>query len=123
VKSLQAYDEYGASEDPLQLQAQVRELKAQLENQTKLIRQMQSLLRRNSLSGDLVAGVSDPSVIKEHEGAHKLGHSQERSPSMKGNTSRPNIDAEKDRTLKKILGEQPQQTRSRSTSPARSSFF
>ncbi|XP_075312442.1 CDK5 regulatory subunit-associated protein 2 isoform X4 [Odontesthes bonariensis] len=119
VKSLQAYDEYGASEDPLQLQAQVRELKVQLENQTKLIRQMQSLLRRNSLSGDLVAGVSDPSVIKEHEGAHKLGQSQERSLSVKGNTSRPNIDAEKERTLKKILSEQPQQARSRSTSPAR----
>ncbi|XP_072227758.1 uncharacterized protein [Leuresthes tenuis] len=119
VKSLQAYDEYGASEDPLQLQAQVRELKAQLENQTKLICQMQSLLRRNSLSGDLVAGVSDPSVVKEHEGAHKLGHSQERSPSVKVNTSRPNIDAEKDGPLKKILGEQPQQTRSRSASPAR----
>ncbi|XP_071322292.1 CDK5 regulatory subunit-associated protein 2 isoform X2 [Trachinotus anak] len=127
LKSLQVYDEYGVSEDPLQLQAQVRELKAQLENQTKLILQMQNLLRRNSLSSDLAANIS------EQEGKQKEDHSQDRSyktgqlrekkegesQSMKDKSSRLNMELEKERTLNRSTSEQLPQTRSRSTSPAR----
>ncbi|XP_054874995.1 CDK5 regulatory subunit-associated protein 2 isoform X2 [Amphiprion ocellaris] len=133
LKSLQVYDAYGVSEDPLQLQAQVRELKVQLENQTKLILQMQSLLRRNSLSSDLVANPSDPSVFKDQEGTHKEDRSQDRSyrsgqlrekkegenQAMKDKTSHLNLDLEGDRTPNKGTSEHLQQTRSRSTSPAR----
>ncbi|XP_041825262.1 CDK5 regulatory subunit-associated protein 2 isoform X3 [Melanotaenia boesemani] len=133
LKSLQVYDEYGASEDPLQLQAQVRELKAQLENQTKLILQMQSFLRRNSLSGDLVASTSDASINREQEGTHKVDSRQETSyrggqlrekkedetQSVRDKTNRLNVDVERDKTLNRSTSEQLQQTRSRSTSPAR----
>ncbi|XP_070706541.1 CDK5 regulatory subunit-associated protein 2 [Pempheris klunzingeri] len=128
LKSPQAYDDYGVSEDPLQLQGQVRELKVHLENQTKLILQMQSLLRRNSLSYDLVASASDPSTIRDQE-----DHSQDRSYrsgqlrekkegenlAMKDKTSRPSLELERERTLNRSVGDQLQQNRSRSTSPAR----
>ncbi|KAM6902078.1 CDK5 regulatory subunit-associated protein 2 [Xenentodon cancila] len=133
LKSLQVYDEYGASDDPIQLQAQVRELKIHLENQTKLIVQMKSLLRRNSLSSDLVASTFDLSVIGEQEGAHKFDHNQERNYKsgqagekkeaenhpLKNRTSRLNLDLESERTPDRSISEQLQQTRSRSTSPAR----
>ncbi|XP_061589722.1 CDK5 regulatory subunit-associated protein 2 isoform X1 [Cololabis saira] len=133
LKGLQVYDEYGASEDPLQLRAQVRELKIQLENQTKLIIQMQSLMRRNSLSSDLVASTFDPSVIREQEGAHKVDRSQERSfktgqvrekreaenHPLKNRASRLNMDLDSERTADRSVSEQLQQTRSGSTSPAR----
>ncbi|XP_008298824.1 CDK5 regulatory subunit-associated protein 2 isoform X2 [Stegastes partitus] len=133
LKSLQVYDAYGVSEDPLQLQAQVRELKVQLENQTKLILQMQSLLRRNSLSSDLVANTSDLSIIKDQEGAQKEDRSQDRSyrsgqlrekkegenQAMKDKTSHLNLELERERTLNKGTSEHLQQTRSGSTSPAR----
>ncbi|XP_047425112.1 CDK5 regulatory subunit-associated protein 2 isoform X3 [Mugil cephalus] len=128
LKGLQVYDEYGVSEDPLQLQAQVRELKVQLENQTKLILQMQSLLRRNSLSSDLVTNASDPGT---NPGAHKDDRSQDRiyrsgqlrekkeseNPSAKDKTSLLNIELERERTASR--NEQLQPNRSRSTSPAR----
>ncbi|XP_035464454.2 CDK5 regulatory subunit-associated protein 2 isoform X2 [Scophthalmus maximus] len=132
LKSLQVYDEYGVSEDPLQLQAQVRELKVQLENQTKLVLQMQNLLRRNSLSSDHVANTSDPSVvIKDQEGTRKL--SQDRSyrtgqqrekkegenQAMRDKTIRLNMEQERERTLNRSTTEKLPQTRSRSTSPAR----
>ncbi|XP_026152764.1 CDK5 regulatory subunit-associated protein 2 isoform X2 [Mastacembelus armatus] len=131
LKSLHVYDEYGISEDPLQLQAQVRELKVQLENQTKLILQMQNLLRRNSLSSDLVANNSDPSMNKDQEGTQKEDHSQDRSyrtgqlrekrigDKQKDKTSLLNMELEKERSQNPSIGEQLQQTRSRSTSPAR----
>ncbi|XP_040914150.1 CDK5 regulatory subunit-associated protein 2 isoform X2 [Toxotes jaculatrix] len=132
LKSLHAYDEYGVSEDPLQLQAQVRELKVQLENQTKLILQMQNLLRRNS--SDLIANTSDlPTIMRDEEGTHKDNHGQDRSyrtgklrekkegnnHAMKDKTSCLNIELERERTLNRSSGEQLPQTRSRSTSPAR----
>uniref|UniRef100_A0A8D3D4E0 Centrosomin N-terminal motif 1 domain-containing protein n=1 Tax=Scophthalmus maximus TaxID=52904 RepID=A0A8D3D4E0_SCOMX len=132
LKSLQVYDEYGVSEDPLQLQAQVRELKVQLENQTKLVLQMQNLLRRNSLSSDHVANTSDPSVvIKDQEGTRKL--SQDRSyrtgqqrekkegenQAMRDKTIRLYMEQERERTLNRSTPEKLPQTRSRSTSPAR----
>lgn len=124
------YDEFGASEDPLQLQAQVRELKAHLENQAKVILQMQSLLHRNSLSSDVVANTSDPLTVREKDGAHKVDCSQERvrQPSGKKEAENQfatdragvvNIDLWKERTLNRSTNEQLQQTRSRSTSPAR----
>nr|XP_046230565.1 myomegalin-like isoform X2 [Scatophagus argus] len=130
LKSLQVYDEYGVSEDPLQLQGQVRELKVQLENQTKLILQMQNLLRRSSLSSDLVANTSDPSAARDQEGTQREGRSQEMSYRsgqlgekkgethvMKDKTSSLNMELERERTLNR--SEQLQQTRSRSTSPGR----
>lgn len=138
LKSLQVYDEYGVSEDPLQLQAQVRELKVQLENQTKVILQMQNLLRRNSLSSDLAANTSDPSIIiKDQEGTqkedlgqdrgHRTGQLREKkegeNQAMKDKTSRLNMELEKERTLNRSTSEQLPQTRSRSTSPARSAVF
>ncbi|KAG7241200.1 hypothetical protein INR49_025943 [Caranx melampygus] len=134
LKSLQAYDEYGVSEDPLQLQAQVRELKVQLESQTKLIVQMQNLLRRNSLSNDLVANISEPSIIiRDPEGKQREDSSQDRSyrsgqlrerkgeenQAMKDKTSRLNVEVERERTLIRSSSEQLPQARSRSTSPAR----
>ncbi|XP_042365374.1 CDK5 regulatory subunit-associated protein 2 isoform X2 [Plectropomus leopardus] len=132
LKSLQVYDEYGVSKDPLQLQGQVRELKVQLETQTKLILQMQSLLRRNSLSSDLVANASDPSVVRDQEGTQQ-DRSQDRSSrsgqlskknegdnqAMKDKTSRLNMEVERESTLNRSTSEQLQQTSSRSTSPAR----
>ncbi|XP_015238198.1 PREDICTED: CDK5 regulatory subunit-associated protein 2 isoform X2 [Cyprinodon variegatus] len=127
LKGLQIYDEYGASEDPLQLQAQVRELKVQLENQTKVILQMQSLLHRNSLSSDIVANTSDPLSIREKEGPHKVDYGPESGGKLRGqreaeNQSRSNVvnmDLWKDRTPNRTTSEQLNQTRSRSTSPAR----
>ncbi|XP_059214660.1 CDK5 regulatory subunit-associated protein 2 isoform X2 [Centropristis striata] len=131
LKSLQVYDEYGVSKDPLQLQGQVRELKVQLETQTKLILQMQSLLHRSSLSSDLVANSSDASALRDQEGTQQGDQSQDRSyrngqlrekkegenQAMKDKTSRLNMEAE--RTLNRSTNEQLQQSRSRSASPAR----
>ncbi|CAI5667291.1 unnamed protein product [Oreochromis niloticus] len=132
LKGLQVYSEYGVSEDPLQLQGQVRELKVQLENQTKLILQMQSLLRRNSLSSDLVNNTSDPSVIKDQEGAQKDDRSQDGShrsgqlrgkkagetQAIKDKSSRVNMELEGEKRLNRSISEQLQPSRSRSTSPA-----
>ncbi|XP_039636463.1 CDK5 regulatory subunit-associated protein 2 isoform X10 [Perca fluviatilis] len=133
LKSLQVYDEYGVSKDPLQLQGQVRELKVQLENQTKLILQMQSLLRRNSLSSDLVANTSDPSTVRNQDGtlrddlrqdtsyrSGQLGEKKEgENLAMKDKTSHLTMELERERTMNRSMSEQLQQTRSRSTSPAR----
>nr|XP_020476697.1 CDK5 regulatory subunit-associated protein 2 isoform X3 [Monopterus albus] len=132
LKGLQVFDEYGVSEDPLQLQAQVRELKVQLENQTKLIQQMQNVLRRNSLFSDLVPNTSDPSIVKD-QGTQKQDHSRDRSyrteqlsekkegetQAIKSKTSHVNMDVERERTPNRSMSEQLQQTCSRSTSPAR----
>uniref|UniRef100_A0AAQ4QSR4 CDK5 regulatory subunit-associated protein 2/Myomegalin coiled coil domain-containing protein n=1 Tax=Gasterosteus aculeatus aculeatus TaxID=481459 RepID=A0AAQ4QSR4_GASAC len=124
LKSLLVYDEYGVSKDPLQLQAQVRELKVQLENQTKLILQMQSLLRRTSVCSDLVANASDPSAAKDQEGTRpgdrsgQLGEKKEGENQAMNNSSL-NMELERERTLNRSTTEQHEQTRSRSTSPAR----
>ncbi|XP_028458355.1 CDK5 regulatory subunit-associated protein 2 isoform X2 [Perca flavescens] len=133
LKSLQVYDEYGVSKDPLQLQGQVRELKVQLENQTKLILQMQSLLRRNSLSSDLVANTSDPSTVRNQDGtlredlrqdtSYRSGQLREKKEgenlAMKDKTGNLPMELERERTINRSMSEQLQQTRSRSTSPAR----
>ncbi|XP_074545949.1 CDK5 regulatory subunit-associated protein 2 isoform X2 [Halichoeres trimaculatus] len=120
LKGLQVYDEYGVSEDPHQLQGQVKELKAQLENQTKLILQMQSLLRRNSLYSDHVANTPDPSTVRDQDGAQRDSHGQDRgyrSGTKKDGETQSRQDGEKMQNRR--LSDQLQQTRSRSTSPAR----
>lgn len=137
LKSLQIYDEYGISKDPLQLQAQVRELKVQLENQTKLILQMQSLLRRNSHCGDLVANSTEPSIIIGYpEGTQKKDRSQNKvnsperhrekkegdSQVMKDKTGLLNMQLEGERSLNRSTSEQLSHTRSSSTSPAKSAL-
>ncbi|XP_016894037.1 CDK5 regulatory subunit-associated protein 2 isoform X2 [Cynoglossus semilaevis] len=134
LKSLQIYDEYGISKDPLQLQAQVRELKVQLENQTKLILQMQSLLRRNSHCSDLVANSTEPSIIIGYpEGTQKKDRSQNKvnsperhrekqegdSQVMKDKTGLLNMQLEGERSLNRSTSEQLSHTRSSSTSPAK----
>lgn len=132
LKSLQAYDEYGASDDPHQLQRQVRELKVQLEHQTRLVLQMQSLLRHGSLAGDSAASTSESSAVRDQLGAPREEPGQEvsnrsglqrkssngESRAMKDKTSQLNVEVEKERTEDR-MGEQLQQNLSRSTSPAR----
>ncbi|XP_034047375.1 CDK5 regulatory subunit-associated protein 2 isoform X2 [Thalassophryne amazonica] len=134
LKSLQVYEDYGASGDPLLLQAQVRELKVQLESQTKVILQMQNFLHQNSLSGDLVASTPDPSAVKDQEETQE-DHTQDKGSRtgqlkvsgegenqlMKDKTVRLSLDLEREKTLNRSINEKLQQTqqRSRSTSPAR----
>uniref|UniRef100_A0A8C7YDR1 CDK5 regulatory subunit-associated protein 2/Myomegalin coiled coil domain-containing protein n=1 Tax=Oryzias sinensis TaxID=183150 RepID=A0A8C7YDR1_9TELE len=124
-KGLLVYEDYGVSEDPLQLQAQVRELKGQLENQSKLILQMQSLLRRNSLSSiSPAASICDPFTTREPEGTFKVDRSQEgkckgAQPKEKEGEAQSKDKSrlpgkELDRSMSEL-----QQARSRSTSPAR----
>uniref|UniRef100_UPI003AAC0E90 CDK5 regulatory subunit-associated protein 2 n=1 Tax=Centroberyx gerrardi TaxID=166262 RepID=UPI003AAC0E90 len=118
LKSLQAYEDYGVSEDPLQLQAQVRELKVQLESQTRVILQMQSFLRRNSLTSDL--GIQREGSTQER--SYKSGELLEgENQVMKNKTSHLNAELERERTLNRSMSEQLQQAqqRSRSASPAR----
>lgn len=130
---MQVYDEYGASDDPLQLQRQVRELKVQLEHQTRVVLQLQSLLRHGSLAGDsAAAGTSESSAVRDQLGAQREEPGQEastrselqrrssstgESQAVKDKTSQVDVEAERseDRT-----GEQLLQNLSRSASPARS---
>ncbi|XP_034565146.1 CDK5 regulatory subunit-associated protein 2 isoform X4 [Notolabrus celidotus] len=133
LKGLQVYDEYGVSEDPHQLQGQVKELKVQLETQTKLILQMQSLLRRNSLCSDQVANTPDQVTLRDQEGTHRDNHGQDRgyrsgqpgekkegeNQALKDKTSHLNVEVEGEKMQSRRLSDQLQQTRSRSTSPAR----
>lgn len=91
---------------------------------------MQSLLRRNSLSSELVASVSDPSLGRDQEGLQRDDHSQDRSyrsgqprekkEATKEKTSCLNTELERERSLNRSMSDQLQQTRSQSTSPARS---
>ncbi|XP_055369483.1 CDK5 regulatory subunit-associated protein 2 isoform X11 [Betta splendens] len=118
LKGLQALDEYGVSEDPLQLQAQVRELKVQLENQTKSILQMQSLLQRNSLSSDLAVN-DDHSQEKNHRSGQLTEKKEREKQAKTDKASLLSIDLERERPLNRSLSDQLQQTRSRSASPAR----
>lgn len=126
LRSLQVYDKYGASEDPLQLQGQVRELKAHLENQTKVILQMQSLLRHNSLSSDLGFSTPDPSSVREQKGRRTEEQSQEgvnkkgENTEIKEKSSHLSMEKERERAQSRRLSDQLQQTSSGSTSPARS---
>ncbi|XP_061555293.1 CDK5 regulatory subunit-associated protein 2 isoform X3 [Phycodurus eques] len=118
LKSLQTYEEYGLSEDPLQLQAQVRELKIQLESQTKLVSQMQSLVRRNSIN--LVAGHrSDQSTNRDGTQGRHPRPSREQMRENEGDGKDQSIRSEASEAAgKKGMKEQLQHSRSRSTSPA-----
>ncbi|MGH0124392.1 UNVERIFIED_CONTAM: hypothetical protein FKN15_036935 [Acipenser sinensis] len=60
MKSLQIYDDYGFTDDSGELKQQVMELKTKLENYQRVIHHLQSLLRRNSLSSDLLTIGSEP---------------------------------------------------------------
>ncbi|XP_066569161.1 CDK5 regulatory subunit-associated protein 2 isoform X2 [Amia ocellicauda] len=78
MKSLQMYDDYGFTDNLEQLKQQVLELKAQLENNHRVIRHLQSLLRRNSLSSDLLTISSDPghSVTGKLQDEQVLDHEE-----------------------------------------------
>ncbi|XP_061912817.1 CDK5 regulatory subunit-associated protein 2 isoform X8 [Entelurus aequoreus] len=123
MKSPSAYEDCGLSDDPLQLQTQVRDLKIQLESQNKIILQLQSLLRRNSC--DPMASPSDQSMNQDSS----QGHSHNRRPSqeqigekedvgedqaIKSKSSHMNREEGRNNSMK----EQLQHNRSRSTSPA-----
>lgn len=115
-KSLQAFEEYGLSEDPLLLQAQVRELKVHLENQIKLIHQMQSLERRNPVAGHHSDQLTNQGGAQIHHARPSREQMREKdcdkeAPAIIGETS----EAER----KKSAKEQLQHARSRSASPAR----
>ncbi|XP_077353236.1 CDK5 regulatory subunit-associated protein 2 isoform X3 [Festucalex cinctus] len=118
LKSLQTYEEYGLSEDPLLLQAQVRELKVQLESQAKLIRQMQSLVRRNSV--DPVAGHrSDQLTNRDATQDRHARTSREQMREKDGDgVDRVNRSETSEAGGKTRVKEQLQHARSRSTSPA-----
>lgn len=126
LKNLQVYDKCGVSEDPLQLQGQVRELKSQLENQNKVILQMQRLLRHNSLSSDLDFSPPDPSSVRDQQGRRTEEQGQEgvkkegENTMIKEKTSHLCMELERERAENRRLSEQLQQTSSGSTSPARS---
>ncbi|XP_061703679.1 CDK5 regulatory subunit-associated protein 2 isoform X1 [Syngnathoides biaculeatus] len=118
LKSLQTYEEYGLSEDPLQLQAQVRELKTQLESQTKLVSQMQSLLQRNAIN--LAGGHrSDRSTSRDGTQDHHARHSREPMREKDGEGKDRSVRSEASESeAKKATKEQLQHARSRSASPA-----
>lgn len=123
LKSLQVYDEYGASDDPHQLQRQVRELKVQLEHQTRVVVQLQSLLRHGALAVD--------SAVRDQLGAQREEPGQEvssrsglqrrsstgESRAVKDKTSPVSVEVER---MEDRMGEQLLQNLSRSASPARS---
>ncbi|CAL8318255.1 unnamed protein product [Lota lota] len=132
LKSLQAFEDYGMSEDPVELKAQVRELRLQLENQTRVAQQMQSLLGRNIFPSDLVSTPVDasrdhhawPGVVggRSQERCHSGGELKE-SQEGEGQRMRDKIgvlnqELERERSLNRNMSEQLQH-RSRSASPAR----
>ncbi|XP_077441671.1 CDK5 regulatory subunit-associated protein 2 isoform X1 [Vanacampus margaritifer] len=118
LKSLQTYEEYGLADDPLLLQEQVRELKVQLESQAKLIRQMQSLVRRNSV--EPVAGLRS-GQLNNRDGAQSrhARPSREQMREKDGDGADRVAQSETSEAGgKKSVKEQLQHARSRSTSPA-----
>lgn len=131
LRSLQVYDEYGASDDPHQLQRQVRELKVQLEHQTRVVLQLQSLLRHGSLAGDSAASASESCAVRDQLGAQREQPGQEvsngsglqrrsstgESRAAKDKTSQVHVEVER---TEDRMGEQLLQNLSRSASPARS---
>ena len=122
-------EDYGASEDPAELKAQVLELRLQLENQTRVA---QSLLGRHVFPSNLVSTpVHTPTDRHAWPGTAGDGHSLERrrgpGAEQKGGGDgeeqrlREELDAlsqelERERSLNRKLSEQQ---RSRSASPAR----
>ncbi|XP_015222208.2 CDK5 regulatory subunit-associated protein 2 isoform X2 [Lepisosteus oculatus] len=78
MKSLHIYDDYGLTDDAEQLRQQVMELKVQLENYQKVVHHLQSLLRRNSLSSDLLTVGSDShhTITRELQEAQDGDHEE-----------------------------------------------
>ena len=121
LKSLQAFEDYGVSEDPVELKAQVMELRLQLENQTRVAQQMQSLLSRNIFPSNLVSTPVDAS--REHH-AWPVMVEDGVGQRMRDEIGELNQELETQRSLNKKMSEQLQQLqqvqqRSRSASPAR----
>ncbi|KAI1904757.1 hypothetical protein AGOR_G00008980 [Albula goreensis] len=144
LKNLQMYEDYGITDNVDRLRQQVSELKGQLENHQRVIRHLQCLLRRNSLSSDLLTVASDPGHAptgkhdsglgdgrdQEHDSgalsrdlnhSFSLGQEEEEIQVMREKIVSLNIELEKERGLNRNLTEQLQQIqfRSRSASPAR----
>uniref|UniRef100_A0A8C4SQ80 Myomegalin-like n=1 Tax=Erpetoichthys calabaricus TaxID=27687 RepID=A0A8C4SQ80_ERPCA len=71
IRSPEVFDDYGITDDPAQLQHQVKELKEQLESYQKAIHQLQSYLHKNSLSVDLC---SVESGLSQHSKTHLGDH-------------------------------------------------
>lgn len=139
----QAYEDYGRTDGVDLLKRQVSELKAQLENRQRVIRHLQGLLRRDSLSSDLLTVTSDPghssSAGKHDSGlgdgpehasgalgseltrSFPPGHEEEDMRAMKDQVATLDVELEKERSLNRNLAEQLQQVqlRSQSASPAR----
>uniref|UniRef100_A0A8C7I4K1 Uncharacterized protein n=2 Tax=Oncorhynchus kisutch TaxID=8019 RepID=A0A8C7I4K1_ONCKI len=130
LKSLQTFDSYGLCEDPAQLQAQVRELKTQLESQHQVILHLQTMLRRRaSLSSELLTATSDShTATGGHTGSERgeEGGKEERSLEGEGEVTKEkmksmSMELERERSVNRSMSEQllQAQQRSRSASPAR----
>ncbi|KAJ8286570.1 hypothetical protein GJAV_G00040680 [Gymnothorax javanicus] len=142
LKGLQTFQDYGQTDNVDRLKEQVSELKGQLAAHQKVIRHLQDLLRRNSLSSDLLTVASDPghsaagkhdsglgdgqehasgSLSKELSHSFPLGHEGEEIELIKARVSSLTEELEKERSSNRNLREQLQQIqlRSRSASPAR----
>ncbi|XP_046901597.1 CDK5 regulatory subunit-associated protein 2-like isoform X3 [Hypomesus transpacificus] len=127
LKSLQTYEDYGVSEEPAELRAQIAELKRHLESQLRVIVHLQALLRPHSLSSDPPtggpegAGAQDgtPAGLPERgEGGGKEGVERQ---AMEERIGRLSVELERERRVNRSMSEQLQQVqhRSRSASPAR----
>lgn len=87
---------------------------------------MQSLLRHNSLSSDLDFSTPDPSSVRDQKGRRTEEQSQEgvkkvsENTVIKDKTSHLSMELERERAQNRRVSKQLQQTRSGSTSPARS---
>ncbi|XP_064164743.1 CDK5 regulatory subunit-associated protein 2 isoform X10 [Anguilla rostrata] len=142
LKGLQAFEDYGQTDSVDQLKQQVCELKGQLEAHQRAVRHLQGLLRRNSLSSDLLTVASDPghSAAGKHDSglgegqehasgalgkglSHSLslGPEEEELQVLKDQLTALSMELEKERSSNRNLTEQLQQIqlRSRSASPAR----
>ncbi|XP_029108693.1 CDK5 regulatory subunit-associated protein 2 isoform X2 [Scleropages formosus] len=146
LKSLQAFEDYGLSDNPEELRQQVLELKGQLESHQRVIQYLQTLQHQISQSSDLLTMVSDsgtsalekhsPEITKETRqkndpkpglfsdvgsGYLPLNRDEEEKKLMKDHITNLSSELEKERNLNRNLAEQLQniQFRSRSASPAR----
>ncbi|KAG7477293.1 hypothetical protein MATL_G00092500 [Megalops atlanticus] len=138
LKSLQAFEDYSLTDDPERLRQQVAELKGQLESHQRAVRHLQDLLRRNSLSSELLMAAAqgkndtDLGESRGHEpspGALRgdisqsspLSQEEEERQVMKDQITNLHLELERERSLNRNLTEQLQQVqfRSQSASPAR----
>ncbi|XP_020374103.2 myomegalin-like isoform X4 [Rhincodon typus] len=73
LKNLDVFDDYGQTDDVNELKLQIGELKEQIEKYQKVIRHLQTFMRKNSLSSDQLT-VSDHSHQATTRGSYE-GHS------------------------------------------------